>query len=198
MNKATRWALRTLGGLGFLLALNGAMLLGAWALLHSVPFADPFAEQSASHYRRAIPTVIGITTMVAEGSDASLFGLFLPITREACGGVAFRLSDAAAEQIAAQGLAHLGSARIGRGYENSPEEHYFTYQPWQETPVPSTWIGDGKWAGALGCLKQSASQFDTDVVTEAPRQPGAFFTTGRESEILIIPRLRLLLLTYFG
>lgn len=198
MNRIMRWLLRTLGGVAALLILNGAILLGTWIVLRSMTFTDPFAEQIAAHYRRSIPAEIDITSMVAQGSDATLIDLIIPVRREGCGGAAFQLSDAAAAQITKQGLALLGSARIGRGYKNSPEEYYATYQPWQETPVPSPWMGDGIWAAGFGCLKDDARHFDADAVYRAVREPGAYFTTGPETELLIIPRLRLVVLTYFG
>lgn len=198
MNKATRRALRTLGGIAVLLTLNGVLLLGAWIVLRDVPFAEPFSAQAAAHYRRAIPPEIGIASMIAEGSDASLFNLVVPASREACGGVVFRLSDETAAQLETRGLAYLGSARIGRGDKNGPNETYGIYQPWQETPVPSTWIGDGRWATGFGCLKEGARHFDADAVYRAVREPGAYFTIGHESEMVIIPRLRLLVLTYLG
>ncbi|PXW59119.1 hypothetical protein BY998_11138 [Methylobacterium sp. B4] len=198
MNRPTRWVLWTLTNITVLLTLNGAISLGVWVVVRSMTFADPFAEQAASHYLRAIPAEIELTSMIAQGSDMTLFDPLIPIRREACGGAAFQLSDEAAAQLEFRGLAHLGSARTGRGYVGGPEEPYWTYQPWQETPVPSTWIGDGKWASGFGCLKEGARHFDADAVYKAVREPGAYFTTGRESEMVIIPRLRLLVLTYLG
>ncbi|GJE45539.1 hypothetical protein [Methylobacterium soli] len=196
MRRAGRWLLRTLGAVTFLVLLNSGLLWAAGYALLSARIFDPFAVVAGNHYRRALPEEIGVTSLVAHGSDFNLLLFLVPIRQEACGGFAFRLSDETAAEIEAQGVTRLQSARVGRGYKQEREEHYYSYEPWRQTPVPASWMGDGTWAGNLACFGANARQLNTEAVFKAAREPGAYFTTGGENEVLVIPRLRLVVGTF--
>lgn len=138
-----------------------------------------------------------MTSLVAYGSDFDLLRFLVPVRHKTCGGFAFRLSDDTAAKIEADGVTRLQSARAGRGYRSEKEESYYSYEPWRQTPVPTSWAGDSTWAMSLGCFGDDTREFDTNVVFKAAREPGSYLTTGRKIELLVIPRLRLVVGTYY-
>jgi hypothetical protein len=150
-------------------------------------------------YRGAIPSEIGLTFGLATtGSDSNLVAALLPIPPKACGGAIFGLSSGTAEAINREGTAFLSNARQGRGYDNKSDRlyYYYSYVPWQETPLPDGWLAEsllGQWYG-LSCM--SLSNSFAESITKAAGNPGSFFTTGPSKMLLVVPELRLVVYTY--
>ncbi len=110
-------------------------------------------------------------------------------------GAIFQLDDATRNEIDRKGLPFFDDARQGRGHPpGSHRQSYCKYEPWQETPVPQKWIR-GSWSG-LSCME--LPQELSRAIVEAAKQPGSYFTTKREAELLVIPSLGLIVFTYFG
>lgn len=202
MKRAMRWLLRTFCAAALLLIFNGALLLAAGYSLLAASLFNPLAAWATHFYGQTVPEEIEVTSLVAYGSDVGpgdlLIAVVAPIRREGCGGFAFRLSDQAALEIETQGIARLASAHVGRGYKGDRLEYFYSYAPWQQTPVPKSWLGDGIWATSMGCFREGARDFDAAAIYQAVSAPGAYFTTGREKQMLVIPQLRLVVVTYFG
>ncbi|MGB3645927.1 MAG: hypothetical protein WBA15_15785 [Mesorhizobium sp.] len=154
-------------------------------------------RQRASFYGNALPKVIQTTGFIAIGSDSSLLDMLLPIRAESCGGVIFKLSAATISSLKEQGLLFLASARQGRGYPAGDRlSHYYHYAEWQETPVPTGWLGDGILAMELHCMDIGHST--RRAIGEAVQAPGSYFTTKDEGQLLILPDLGWAVYVYYG
>jgi hypothetical protein len=147
-------------------------------------------------YQERVPAEISIGSLVTFGSSydwpAAVMSLGLA-QRQACGGVAFTIGDVTKEKLRTEGLQSLGSASVGRSYVGKSDAWRYTYKPWGETPVPSQWFGDGKRWG-LHCMDRRFA----DAIYAESKRPGSFFTEGVQGdpEILILPRLNLIVFTY--
>jgi hypothetical protein len=140
-----------------------------------------------SFYRKALPESLATSGLAQTGASVG-FG-------EACGGVIFQLDDTTRNEINRKGLPFFDDARQGRGYlPGSRLQSFYNYEPWQETPVPQKWIS-GSWVG-LSCM--TLPQELSRAIVEAAKQPGSYFRTKREAELLVIPSLGLIVFTYFG
>ena len=154
------------------------LIVGLWAYLTVL---------AALFYRAAIPEQLELThSFPTRGSDGS------------CGGAIFSLTDKAALSIETHGRDALNDAVRGRGYldPSTPRFHQYTYRPWQETPLPRDWTSEGTWAG-LHCMGLSAN--DARTITSAAKAAGSYFTTAAPTTmLLVIPKLRLAVYTYFN
>jgi hypothetical protein len=174
---------------GILLIAGGAIaaLWVGWRILET------------NFYRNAIPAEIGLTwDLATTGSDSSLITALLPIPPKACGGAIFGLAAAAAEAVKHGGLTFLSGARQGRGYQQTYDRQYayYTYAPWQQTPLPDGWLAEvlnGQWYG-LSCMRLSSRYAES--IAKAAGHPGSFYTTGSSKMLLVIPELALVVYTY--
>jgi len=143
-------------------------------------------------YENALPEPIQVNGIVTKGSDATI------LSREACGGVIFNLTDETVSAIRQRGLSFFLSARQGRGYlEDTREAYYYSYAEWQETPIPGGWVGgEGIFSLSLTCMKNSNAM--DKAISEALKLPGTYYTRARESELVVIPSLKIAVLAYFG
>ena len=161
----------------------GTILLG-WSVLKT------------RFYRAAIPAEIEITfSLATTGSSMSIWEAALPLRPKACGGAIFELSNTTIAAIRDRGLDALNDARQGRGYADKTDQlfYYYSYKPWQPTPVPSQWTSQGMWYG-LSCMNLGYG-FGQSIV-EAAQVPGSFYTTGLSKILVIIPSLKLAVFTY--
>jgi hypothetical protein len=160
----------------------GTILLG-WSVLNT------------KFYRAALPAEIGITFSLAiTGSNTSFWEVGQPI-HKACGGAIFELNETTLAAIRGRGLDGLKDARQGRGYSDNTDRlfYYYSYKPWQPTPLPPEWTSQGMWYG-LSCMNLGQS-FGGSIV-DAAQASGSFYTTAQSRMLLIIPSLRLAVFTY--
>jgi len=103
---------------------------------------------------------------------------------ESCGAAIFNLSDKTLADIERSGLAYLQTSRQPPGGDTSYE-----YANWQETPIPKEWINKDSvlWSG-LGCVNLDRS-FVLKLY-DAADSPGSYFTTNRVATLVVIPRLK--------
>jgi hypothetical protein len=114
---------------------------------------------------------------------------------EGCGAAVFELSPATLRQIQLRGLAALKDAHQARDYGD--ELH--RYSQWKETPYIET--GDGmslvdRWLAGRSCAK-----FDLAVdrgIETALKSPGSYYATIHEAGLIVIPKLKLVVYSYFG
>ncbi|CAN7549352.1 hypothetical protein DBR23_23605 [Acidovorax sp. HMWF018] len=107
--------------------------------------------------------------------------------REGCGYAIFRLSEDNLARIRRQGLAYFDAAQLGR--DGKP---YHQYQPWQATLTDAH---DQLFRG------QSCAGEPPELLEQAQRavgKEGAFFTTGHEQDLVVVPELGLLIYSYNG
>jgi len=172
-------------------SLRGLLLLAGGGVVASILAWHVFETR---FYRAAIPAEIALTfDFATTSSDTSLLDLFSIAPIKACGGAILKLTDTAAAAISERGLDFLKDARQGRGHMDKQDRsfQYHSYLPWQSTPVPSQWTEMGPWLG-LNCMRTG----DTGSIMDAAQKTGSFYTTGLSTILLVVPSLRMAVLTY--
>lgn len=167
--------------LGYTLSVP-ALRIASWACALLVLILVPMkgcSHWQASLYRQAIPAQLGPLELLHHDEISSF--------REGCGFAIFRLSDKDLARLRSEGLAYLETARLGR--DGNP---YHQYQPWNTTPAPDNeYLFRGQsCTGNPPELLQQAQQ--------AADKQEAFFTTGHEQDLVVIPALGILVYSYNG
>jgi hypothetical protein len=130
-------------------------------------------------YRKAVPPQFDLVEIVYHDEMSDL--------REGCGVAVFRLSDANLARIRSEGLTYFESARLGRDGDS-----YHQYQPWRATPAAQH---DNLLRG-VHCVDDEPKLLMQ--VRQAIDEEGAFFTTGPEQDLVVIPSLGVLVFSYNG
>jgi hypothetical protein len=152
-----------------LVALGVAALLIQRACLH----------MEVEGYRAGVPAPIEVSEVVFADGRSGL--------REGCGTGIFKVSSSTLQAIQAQGTAFFREARVGR--DNG---RYFRYDEWQTSPPPEK-------ANVLRGLQcGSASEALAQSLSRAVSTPGAYYSTGYEYDIVVIPRLGWVVVSYDG
>lgn len=116
--------------------------------------------------------------------------------REGCGVAIFKLTDPALARIRSSGLAAVAAAHEPRDH---PGVHYFTFGEWRETPYVTTGNGltlSDRWLSGLSCASMDAEL--REDIDKALRTGGSFYSTSKESGLIVIPALGLVVLSYEG
>lgn len=146
---------------------------------------SPFIAYKAFQYywfSKVLPPQIGITYPISINDE----GGFL----EGCGTVAFKVSDETLEAIKRDGLRFFSGATQGRGHPNDP---YYKYEDWKETPVPSSWTNEGSWMLCSGLSNETHAK-----IVAAAKQKGAYYTSKHEGQLILAPSLGYVVFTFFG
>ena len=143
-----------------------------------------------------LPAALETNGLASVSRDKSLPAILLEgvmgVRYKSCGGATFSLTRRALAAIDAEGLRFLDQARKSRrdtGYRMP-----LTYAPWRETPLPSEWTDHGPWLG-LDCM---GWPWTRARIFQAAREPGSYYTTTYNAELLVIPRRRLAVFTVRG
>jgi hypothetical protein len=174
------------------LGLRGCLLLAGGIVVAAVLFWEVF---NTLHYRKAIPADIGLAfNFATRGSNVSLYGMRM-FDRKFCGGAIFDMSNSTTDAIRKHGLDFLKNARQGRGYNKKTDRgfSYYSYRPWQATPLPPEWTALGPWIG-LNCMGVTTDTMQN--ILDAAQTSGSFYTTGRSSMLLVDPNRKFVLLTF--
>ena len=147
--------------------------------------AFPFIAHEAFQYywyAKAIPYKVGITYPISTYSETGF--------REGCGTIVFKLSDNTVETIKKERLKFFVGATQGRGH---PDDRYYRYEEWKETPLPSSWTSEGSWM-----LCSGLSHSDHSKIVSAAKSQGAYYTTKHEGQLVLIPSLGYIVFSFFG
>lgn len=159
-----------------------ALRVASWACALLVLILVPMkgcSHWQASLYRQAIPPQFE-PLEILHHDEVSGF-------REGCGFAIFRLSDQDLARLRNEGLAYLETARLGR--DGNPSHHY---KPWSATPAPA----DERLFRGLHCTGKPPELLERAL--QAAGKEGAFFTTGHEQDLVVIPALGILVYSYNG
>lgn len=138
---------------------------------------------------RELPSDLVVTEIVASAGSG--------ILREGCRSVVYRLSDATAERLIAEGLPFF--AKTSPPAAENPDN---PYSGWRPTPIM-----DGSQAGpsvyavqAIGGCGAKGGDFHGREIDEALRRPGSFYalTSNREGMMVVVPESRLAAFLYVG
>lgn len=146
---------------------------------------SPFIAYKAFQYywfSQVLPPQIGISYPISINDE---FGFL-----EGCGTAAFKVSDETLETIERDGLRFFSGAIQGRGYPNDP---YYKYEDWKETPVPPSWTNEGSWMLCSGLGSETHAK-----IVAAAKQKGAYYTSKHEGQIILVPSLGYIVFTFFG
>ncbi|CAN7454312.1 hypothetical protein LJR074_003010 [Acidovorax sp. LjRoot74] len=159
-----------------------ALRLTSWACALLVLILLPMkgcSHMQVELYRQAIPPQFELQKVVHHDEISGF--------REGCGYAIFRLSEDNLTRIRSQGLAYFATAHLGR--DGKP---YHLYQPWKVTPAAEH---EHLFRG------QSCAGEPSELLEQAVRaagEEGAFFTTGHEQDLVVVPALGLLIYSYNG
>ena len=138
-------------------------------------------------YLGMLPAAIQVDGVVSI-ADSSGF-------REGCGAAVFSLAPATLDRLRAEGAAALSDAHQARSHVDA----YHAFGTWRETPHVQT--GDGmtladRWLSGMDCggLGHDLQQ----QIFDAIGHPGSYYATAPESGLIVIPALKLVVLSYFG
>ena len=134
-------------------------------------------------YRNAIPAKLGLDQLIFHDERSDI--------REGCGVAIFRLSDASLADVRRLGIAYFADATQGRD-----GERYHQYGPWRQGlpaqgPRPDLLRG---WH----CLDEDGSPALLDEVHQAVERGEAFYTTGSEMDLIVVPRLKVMVFSHDG
>ena len=139
-----------------------------------------------------LPAELHTTGLATVGYDATLFQRLGWLPYKSCGGAVFSLTTGTLTAIERQGLAFLDKGRKRR--RNDYARSLTMYAPWRKTPVPPDWTSNGMWLG-LYCM---GSAWSRNSIYAAAQEPGSYYTTGYNSELLVVPRLGVAVFTFRG
>jgi hypothetical protein len=149
-----------------------------------------FQVWNTNYFKNLIPSEIGIShTVFIDGKSGGL---------EGCGVAIFRMDSATLNNIRANGSHALDGAKLSRKKKFLKNE-YQGYTSWKETPYMET--GDGmtladRWLGGFVC-----ASIDSDLsksIHNALRSAKSYYATTHEAGLIVIPRLGLVVYSYFG
>lgn len=135
------------------------------------------------HMIAALPAQLEPASVLLIGGESGL--------REGCGAAVFRLSKATRRALQQDATGLLAQARQARGYD----EQYYSYGPWQATPVPDRYFSEGGWL-ALSCAEPDHRL--SRRIQLAMQRPGAFYSSKAEGLLLVLPAEGLLVFGYDG
>ena len=146
-------------------------------------------------YAAVLPSQFKITYPVSIGDEWGF--------REGCGVAVFKISDETIEDIQKNGLNFFDGATQARGLTKPKESlsssvrlsdySYHTFKTWQETPVPPDWLNEGSWFMCSVIRDDVARE-----IVKAAKLPGSFYTTMHEGELVVIPSLGYIVLSFYG
>lgn len=176
----------------FVMPANSPMWLGfrrflLFAIAALVPYTA-FKSFQFYHHAQALPAKLEILYPVAAGEVADL--------REGCGVAVYRLSGKALDGIHEKGVAFFQTERHGRGYSLPNDRHhsYYTYNPWQQSPVPGGWWDpEDYW---FHCADLSPPLMRE--IEAATRKSGAYYTSTYELRVMVIPTLGYVVFAFNG
>jgi hypothetical protein len=146
-----------------------------FALLHRA-----CGDFERSHAMQGIPANMLVDELILVDEQSAL--------REGCGVAIFRLSPFTLAEIDHQGLDFFSNSKNGR--DNG---RYYRYDTWSRTPSN---VPDSKVLRGLGCVK-----VDDSLVTAlwgAAKTPGSYLGVGYEYDLLVIPKLGLVVRSFNG
>ena len=134
-----------------------------------------------SIYKNAIPEKIEIKSVIFHDEKSDF--------REGCGVAIFKISDASIYKIKKNGLSYFADATLGRDGDN-----YHRYATWQRTPLK----GKENLLRGSFCIDEDDFPLIWKKILMALNSGDAFFTTGREQDIVVIPSLGVLVFSFNG
>jgi hypothetical protein len=140
-----------------------------------------FKHSEMKHFESFMPSTIELSEAVETGTESSLF-------RGGCGVAIFRLSENTSRRIEAEGLHFFDNATHPRDSINHP----ITYAPWNNTPLPHSWTSEGSWF----MCSVTHGRSDSEIV-EAAKRNGAYYTTNGNVQLVVVPSLRMVALSYY-
>lgn len=133
-------------------------------------------------FTNILPTQIAVTYPLSMGQASGMI-------MSGCGVAVFKLSKSTVVDIEKDSLALLNRATQSRGFDTP----YYTFKQWTETPVPPNWVSEGAW---FMCSVPNKTL--TKEIIKAAKEPGSYYTTKPEGELLVIPSLGYAVISYNG
>lgn len=134
-------------------------------------------------YKDSIPLQLELDHLVYHDEESDL--------RESCGVAVFKLSEKTLSQVNEQSLAFLATATLGRDGDN-----YHQYDAWRATPEPGISMRESKLLRGGHCIDNPPAIWGE--IEKATYEGSAYFTTGSEQDLVIVPRLGVIVFSHNG
>ena len=171
-------------GLAYLIFIIVLLVKRNFILALLFLFFPYFSFKAFQYYwfTEILPAPIEVSYPLSMGQESG-------IVMKGCGVAVFKLSESTLAEIEREGLDFLNRATISRGY-NDP---YYQFEQWSETPVPQDWVSEGAW---FMCAVPNESL--VKKIIKAAKESGSYYTKKREGELMVIPSLGYVVLSYNG
>ncbi|WP_019143342.1 hypothetical protein [Noviherbaspirillum massiliense] len=133
-------------------------------------------------YVQVLPEQLEVTYPVSINEEGGFM--------EGCSVAVFKLSDKTVQAVRKNGLTFFAAATQARGY---PDEIYYQYDKWNETPVPEIWTREGSW---MMCPDMSNTMHSQ--IVKAAQRNGAYYTHTDEGQLIVIPSLGIVVFSSWG
>jgi len=160
--------------------------IGVWLVIAAVSVAIPiaYAKWKKAHNLGGVPLSFDATDELLSTEAVAGFA-------EGCGLRVHRISDQTAQRIRAEGLSFLSKAKTGRD-----GGRYYNYGPWSATPPGHHELV----LRGLACvpLENPNEAVLAKAIEHATNSSGSFYATGREYDIVVIPSLGVVVVSFSG
>lgn len=160
--------------------LNPLVAIASIAIACVVPMKG-CEQMQINMYVNAIPPQLEIAELTYHDEQNDL--------REGCGVAIFSLAPRTVSRVKEEGLAFLGTASLGRS-----QRAYHRYEAWQPTPAPEP--PPPRLLRGAHCASPPPATWE--AIEAATHQPGSFYTTGPEHDLVLIPSLGILVFSFNG
>ena len=137
-------------------------------------------HMNVRRYEAALPPALDVTDLIYYSEEGP---------NENCGAAIFKLSPTTVAQIKGQGLAYFDKANWGRGIQSDQ-----MYRAWRSTPKIDS--SEERALRGFGCLSRPPEVWSS--ILQATQNQGAFFALGSGYDLLVLPELRLVVLSFDG
>jgi hypothetical protein len=119
--------------------------------------------------------------------------------REGCGIIVFKLSEHTLDQINQKKLKFFNGLTKARDYylNDNKYNHHYSYQEWKETPVEESSKNKHFWSGFSCAKRRLDKNLSKNILLEA-NSKGSYYTGHSEGQLLVIPRIGIIVLSFFG
>ena len=142
-----------------------------------------FDQWQFYHWKKGIPTGIEISKNIDVGAEYGLFG--------GCGFAVYELS---------QNMLNLINIRGINALSNAHNSEYDDFSEWQKTPIATVSPESNAdfWEMGMSCGSPSMDNELQNEVQEALNNPNSFYSLASHAGIIIIPKLKLLVVSVWS
>lgn len=146
-----------------------------------------YEQYNQSFYQGLLPKGLEISGPAMPKDESSITG--------GCGIVIFKLSKNTLNKVAYQKLSFFKDLTKARDYNLDKYNLHYSYSDWQETPLQEANKSKNFWRG-LSCSKSKLDENLYKKIDFGARTKGSYYAGHQEGQIVVIPSLGIVVLSY--